>query len=557
MLVPLRSFGSGGIATLSDAQAQDLKANVFTDGESAGFRDRAAQKAEGYLNAVIDFVEDAFWFQGWETDDLITIAFGMEDQIYTTTDGQYVNQAALLDQAGAGMSSMTSTTTRWQSEVFGKFCLMNNGSDIPVYSVSHAAGPPSVWTFREIPGWGAASSPTGAVSVIRAAYNHLIALGVEDFPYTVFTSVRGSPEAFPTSWDYGTPGTLAKRFPVQSSDGPLVDGGLLNGRFIIYQRYACGVLDYVGGNNVFNFRRLLDVGLCNREAFASFENYHLVVGEREIVIHDGSSITRVDDNRVRTRFFGEVSDLSTVKCTTDPEHHEVLIHYNGDRLLIYNYLENTWAFEDIGRSVARIARAIGPEAPTTWDELTVPWDSLTVTWDSFGSVDRVTRLYQLQTRSLDRRNIGYRRQGDDNAFALEIAPDRILIEGSAGSGDRLILEVAELEEYDGWLARSYVDLDELVGEATRLKRVHAMYLQAKGGGTFAVQIGTSRSLVDTVKWGPVRELNFTDEPSRIRIGVRQVGRYLHWRFGSWGEERRPGWWELTGADLEVTVEGRR
>lgn len=558
MRVPIRKLGLHGLAYPSDTPPEDPPLNAFTDGDGGAFRDRAARKTYGYRNEVIDFPEDVFWFQSWEDGDVITVAFAAEDQIYTTVDGQYVNQATLEDQAGAVMANMATPSQRWQSDVFGRFCIMNNTQDIPVYSEAYTAGPPAVWNFKEIPGWGTGVGPTGSVRSIRAAYNHLIALGVVNYPYTVFCSTRGTPEAMPTSWDTSDTTQTARSFPLQSKDGPIVDGGMLNGRFMIYQRYATTALDYVGGSYVFNARRVIDVGLCNPDAFVAFENFHLVVGEKEIVIHDGSSIVaRPDDNRIRRRFYGEVSDLTKVKCSKCYMNHEVLIHYNDDRLLIYNFRENTWSFESLGRDIARIDRAISPAVPTSWAEMVMSWSSASMSWAALAGVDRVTRLYHLQPRSLDIRNTGYTRQGDDNSFLSIDGTDRVLESGSAGSGDRILLESSEMEEYDAWLMREFVDLDELTGDDTRVKRVDEIWLQIKGSGPIDFQVGTSFSTTDAIAWQEKVTFNMSDSPEQFKVDVRAAGRYLHYRLGSWDGTKNTGWWALSGMSLEVNLEGPR
>lgn len=561
MLLPLRKFGSAGISTGDDCAEADLPPNAFTEADGGAFRDKQAKKTYGYTSVIQDFPEDVYWFQGWETETEVHIAFCATDDIYTTTDGQYVAEAILNNQAGAVIANLTTTSTDWQSEVFGTFCILNNGTDIPMYSLSKAAGPPVVWTFKQIPGWG--TGPTGGVSSIRAAFNHLIALGVDAFPYTIFTSVVGSPEAMPTSWDYATPGTTAKRFPLQSSGGPIIDGGMLSGRFIVYQRYKCSTLSYVGGNYVFQSTPLFDIGLINKGAFLQFENWHLVVGEKEIVIHDGSSIKRPDDNRVRVRFYGELVSKASVRCSPCDKNHEVLIHYDGNRILIYNYLEDTWTFETIGNEVKRIARAVGPAAVLSWSDLTMSWADATFSWASMDVVDRNTKLYQLRARSLDLRNVGFTHVGGSADYALEAGTSRlsgdsgILVEGSSGSSDRLIWDDGETVEFDAYLERNYIDLDELTGDAAHVKRVDGAYLQIKGQGLCDVQFGISDTVRDTVRWGEKRTIDFDSESDREKIDVRLAGRYLHWRIGSWDAALNTGYWQISGMDLDVDMESLR
>lgn len=587
MLFPVRNLGSAGVATPDDAPSADLPPHAFTDANSAVFRDHTVRKTQGYETVISPLPEDAYWFQSWFTrdgsDDVLSIAFGMEDTIYTSTDTQYVTQAALYDQAGAVLGTppgtMTTPRTLWQSEVFGQFCIMNNGADIPMYSTVYTAGTPSSWRFDQIPGWGKGLAPSGAVSVIRSAYNHLVALGVENSPFTVFTSVQGSPEMFPgtdpdpltpppdEAWDNSIPGTTARSIPLQSRDGPIIDGGMLGGRFIVYQSFACSAMDYVGGDLIVGITRLFENGLINRDAWCQFENLHLVVGEREIYIHDGSSVKRPDDNTVRHRFFGEVVAKATVRCAHDPENHEVIIYYNGNRALIYSYLENTWTFEDIGQNVQRLAQSPQPGDPITWAELTMPWSDINFSWASMNSIDRTTKLMQLHTQALNIRNKGFKRVGTVEGSGFEFGlteatgTDRFLAEGTAGSGDRLIFDFGEEGsgpvDYDAWAERAYLDLDELTQDAAKIKRVMCIYPQIRGQGRFDLQFGISTTTHDPVRWTEKKLFDFDATPRRERIDVRLAGRYLHWRIGSWDGTNHPGWWAMSGMDIDINLEGRR
>jgi hypothetical protein len=507
----------------------------------------------GWLPVITGFAKDQLWMQPWEDDDTVSIAFGAADEISTTIDGINIVTATILNQVGA--ASVVAPCTGWQSDVFGGFCIMNNRVGIPYYSSAFAT---PTWTFREIPGWGAATSPSGAVQSVRSFQNHLIALGVDGSPYTAFISDQGSPEAFPTSWDYADPTKLARRFPLQSKDGAIVDGGILNDRFMIYQRYACVALEYVGGAFVMAARRVLDVGLINRDAWCQFENFHFVVGERAVYIHDGSQVTRPDDDFVENRFFGELSDPAAVFVTKDEENHEILVYYPTtgsvpNRLLVYNWIDKTWTFASIGVGVRRIVQGVGPAQGALWSGVSLPWDSVNQTWAQLARTDRSTKLLQLRARAVDVRGPAFTKAYGEETLAAADAMDDIAIDGV----DDLIWDDGDnAEDYLAWVERVTIDLDELTGNSGQIKYLDAVYFQACGDGTLDIQFGISNSPRDPPRWGKVRTVELGAELRREKVDVRLTGRYFHWRAGNWVEPKS-GAWKIATIDLSLQQEGLR
>jgi hypothetical protein len=554
MLVRIPKLGSVGVRSTDDYPPSELPPNAFTSSDNVSFSDGCARKMPGWLPAISGFTKDQLWMQPWEDDDTISIAFGAADEISTTINGVNIVAATILDQAG--VASTVSASTGWQSDVFGGFCIMNNRVDIPYYSSAFAT---PTWTFREIPGWGAATSPAGAVQSVRSFQNHLIALGVVDNPYTVFISDQGSPEAFPTSWDYADPTKLARRFPLQSKDGAIVDGGILNDRFMVYQRYACVALEYVGGAFVMAARRVLDVGLINRDAWVQFQNFHFVVSERSISIHDGSQGTRPDDDYVENRFFGELSDPAAVFVTKDEENHEILVYYPTEgsvpnRILTYNWIDRTWSFATIGSDVRRIVQGIGPAQGSTWAQLAFPWESINQTWAQLARTDRSTKLLQLRDRTVDIRGSSFTKTLNEEIVAAVDSLDDLGWDASDdllwGSGDSAV-------DYDAWVERLTIDLDELTGNSGQIKYLDAVYFQACGDGSIDIQFGISNSPRDPPRWGKVRTVDLGTELRREKVDVRLTGRYFHWRAGNWRGEPKPGAWKIATIDLSLQQEGLR
>lgn len=564
MKYPLRKIGAIGTVTAQDSPAAEQPPTAFTRTENVSFYHASVAKAPGWSVRIADLDADGLWFQAWETEDEDNLVILSEDTVYTSTDGVTLVEAAI---SGAALG----TTDDWQTDVFGQFCIINNGVGTPKYSSGYDSGTDE-WTFDDLVGWAHANGPNGKPAVsVRAFNNHLVALGIEDKPYTVHISHIGSPEAMPTfggsgadTWNTAAAGCLARSFPLQSKDGKIVDGGLLNDRFMVYQRTAVTALEYVGGQFVINARRIFDVGLINRDAWVQFDNWHFCVSETSMYIHDGSTIQTPDHPRVRHQFFAELGDRRSVRVTKDAERHAIIIYYatsNGgdpDRTLTWNYEENTWAFASIGTTVRRIAPAVIPSEVTSWAAMAASWGSTSGSWASFSNIDRTQKMYQLRSQAFDERGSVYTKTTASPSYLLlepDPVTDRLKLED--GAMDRLLLDEGELDEYDAYAERTYLDMDEITGNAGTIKRLMRITPQIAGSGVVDFQVGVSNTVNDPVRWKDIRSIDLDGDPRQFKVDVRAAGRYLHWRIGSWNGAAHAGHWQMSGMDLEIAEEGMR
>lgn len=568
MLYPIRKLGAGGVTTPYDYPSSDLQPNQASNAENVLFRDGKAMKSPGWTTEINTFPSGTkpYWFDSWETDDGIFVGFGCADgangKVYTTHDGVTLTEAIIEDSGG--LPDTLTQSTYWQMEVFGPYLIVNNGVDFPYYTYGYNGGTKE-WTFRPLPGWGAANSPTGAVRAIRSYKNYLVALGVDGFPYTVFWSDLGTVEDLPTSWDYASTTSQAGRNPLQTDDGYLVDAAHHNDRLMVFQNEAATSMEFIGGEFVFSFRRLFNHGLVNHRAVASFAAQQMFVCAHGINIHDGSSIGSPAEDRVNQRFFAEVSDIDKVFLSVDSANHEVLICYPADeaewpnRVLVYGWLDNTWTFEGVDDGIRCIDEASVPTTALTWGAATGSWGAASGTWAETGRVTRKRALFQLGGTSWNQRGSTYTRPGVSyrvTTYTPEASSLRRLTTG-AGDGDLRIIDSANDADYYAWIERAYLDLDELTGESVTTKFLRAVYPQIQGEGKVDFQFGTSRTTFDPVVWQSRKTLDMDLESGRQKIDLRLTGRYLHWRAGSWEGIPYGGQWKLSGLDLDIEQQGIR
>jgi hypothetical protein len=170
-------------------------------------------------------------------------------------------------------------------------------------------------------------------------------------------------------------------------------------------------------------RRIFAFGLINQDAWVQFDNYHFVVGENAIYIHDGAVVQRPDDNFIEKQFFGELNNPDRVFVARDEFRHEIIVYYpTGDsvypnRFLTYNWLEKTWSFMTVSVEVRRMTYGVGPAPSTTWNELVRAWSQINETWAELARTDRSTKMLMLRGRSVDVMGITYTRSEDSVTLA--------------------------------------------------------------------------------------------------------------------------------------------
>lgn len=532
MLIPLRQFGDAGI--VQDVPAHELPPNAISGGKNVMFRDGAARKMGGNKIIAYDISsENSLWFETWQYQvGTYKQVIGLADGTLRVWNGSSISAPVIQNQGGS--VTVLSATSAWQSTVFGRFAVMNNRVEMPLYSWNSGTSSPDGSVFRMIPAWGAANSPSGAVKSIRSHRNFLVAVGVANAPYNVYWSDAAATDSFPASWDYSDTTKLAGYVQVAASDGPLIDCREMGDTMIVYTQYAAYALQYVGGSDVFGIRRLFSYGLINRECAVSFQNQHFCVVDNRIYVHDGMNISRPAERKVERALFREISDWSKCLVASIEGKNEIWIYYtmaggtSPNRALVWNWHNNTWTFIDLPGYTC-IAPSVVISAPLTIGSLSGGIGDLAGTIGEFGRTGANQVLMATP--------------GDGNAtvtFGL------YQLDTGVKFGQNY---------YDAYIERTGVDLDEWRKEATTSMRIRSVMPQITGSGSVNVQIGTQRSANDSVLWDTVKTLSL-DGGQNYKVDVRKTGRYLAWRIGSWNGSPTGSVWEFSGMDIDVQEAGR-
>ncbi len=372
-----------------DLSPYEMPPEMWSDGININFRRNRVSKALGYANPfeITDSVINPLYLD-YFTDNVDTFwVYGSETDIYKT-DGQTVVQL------GTGYSA--ARETNWTGCNFNGLILMNNNLDQP-----QVLDPTDFNSMINLPNWGATAggdvnaapwTDTARCEVIRPYKNYLIAMDCYDDATNRFSSmVRWSSPAqagdVPPSWDPVALGEQAGLYTLSDSPGRIVDGLTLGDYFCIYKTDAVWLIQFVGGDFVFSFRKLFgdESGCLTKDCVAEFDGKHFVLSPNGAYILNGATKQEIMEQWVKDEFFQNVDPLKILesKVVADHNNKEIWVYYTtidstwADRALIYNWETQTWTIRELS-GISYIAEGLVESTNLGIDD----WDSDSQNWNA-------------------------------------------------------------------------------------------------------------------------------------------------------------------------------
>ena len=115
------------------------------------------------------------------------------------------------------------------------------------------------------------------------------------------------PGNVPQSWTTGVQ-SQAGELSVSFNPGELVDGAQLLDRFYVYKTTSVFVMTLVGGIFIFNNRPVFSTfGALARGCIAEWRAQHIVLTDGDLVIHDGTNVRSIANERLRREIFDNMS----------------------------------------------------------------------------------------------------------------------------------------------------------------------------------------------------------------------------------------------------------
>jgi hypothetical protein len=389
-----------------DLSPYELPAETWSDGSDIYFRRQRTVKGSGYAN-VFDLLDTVISpiYNLYYTDGISNFWIYAGDSDIYKTDGS-VTPVVM----GTGFSAVA--TNNWTGCNFNGLAVLNQSADHP-----QIISPDDTNTVIDMPNWGTQEAdstvlpadynwgPLARTNVIRPYKNYLFALDNTDdngteYPLMIRWSSPAQSGDVPPSWDPTSVAEQAGLYVIADSPGRVVDGLTLGDYFVVYKTDAVWVIQFIGGQFNFSFRKLFGEGsgALAKDCVGEFDGRHFVFSPNGAYIHNGSSQTDIMEPWVKDEFFNAVNPklILQTKVVVDHQNNECWVYFitldspDGwfDKALIWNWETKEWTIKNLGLGIAYVAEGIiepsdGVVANNDWDSQTTSWtDNSEKIWNS-------------------------------------------------------------------------------------------------------------------------------------------------------------------------------
>lgn len=582
----MRSLGSKGV--VKDLPPFDLPPDVWSDASNVRFFGGRVTKFGGNVPALKETKPEGITplsiVQRSNKEELI---YGTFDSIYRVYGGIHENIGALIDpdnvDAGHVQYEASPDTTWYYTTLSNSMIMCNELTDPQGLR-------PTDDYFSTIPGWGRPFKPESydeqgkpvynytkknwKTPRMRSYKNYLIAMGMieggTEYPQRVRWSDISYVNDLPTNWHEDDPNTDGGFNDLTDSIGMIVDGCPLRDSFIIYTDRDTFIMDYVGGDYIFNWRKLFsDSGILAPECVVEFEGQHFVVSESDIFVHNGSNRKSVVTGRLKDYLIDEIASVNpfATKVFAFEPKKEIWVCYAGpgsslspvvggtakqrswscNKAAVWNWEYDTWTFYDIPHcydinlglpqtlDTRHWDQYCGTEATTEHDSIipegcTDVWDGDShkeELWEEFGKTFKKQLIYVPSAYG------GFYILDEGDTFHYHNENGELMKRPMVSS-----------------LERRSLDFDDQEGEINRHKFIKAIYPQFTGKGSVRFYTGGSNDPESPPEWDG-STLFIIGEDTKVDCFTNY--RYIAIKLLDTNE----GDWSFTGMDIQYFMEGTR
>ena len=296
-----------------------------------------------------------------------------------------------------GTAPTGSAVDRWTGGTLNGVLVLNNGVDKPMYWAGD-----TTLNLATLPGWVA----NWKCSAIRPFKNYLIGLnwikGTSYYPNMVKWSAAADPGTVPATWDEADPTNDAGETDLSETSGTVVDGLPLGDTFIIYKTDSMYAMTYIGGQYIWQFRRLPgEVGILARGCVCNTPQGHLVLTVGDLVLHNGGEPRSILSGSMRQWLVDnlDIDNYARSFLVSNPATNEAWICFpetgstTCSRAIIWNWIDNTFSLRDLNQVTYGLS---GQYEYASSD----PYDSDVGSYDSDTTVYDVTDIPLTKTRFL-------------------------------------------------------------------------------------------------------------------------------------------------------------
>jgi hypothetical protein len=413
-------------------------------------------------------------------------------------------------------------------------------SDSSFQNLGVVSGGPTTW------------DSTYTCQLLRTCGGALVALnvtkGAVNYPTMVKTSSIPLSGVVPTSWDVGTPSTLASENILSEMKGSITDAQQLGPQLVIYGLNEAWIMTADGSTQVYNYRKLpFQKGSLNVNCAFELDGRHYVFGVDDIWMHDGNTEVSIVDEKNRDFIFRSINLSKKNRCFISHNVQLKELSFNfvsGDpyvnflgapdgcnRAAVYNYSDQTMTFDDLPLVYSCASANL----------------SVTQTYAT------TSALYSTTGGSYQDQEDGYKRTpvyvGDSNTgFNLTTS---LYAQDLFGTGSTVAFPVDTNATKPRYLERFGIDLDSLKEDLRGYKVVSSIYPQGRfGAGAQPLQIavGACDYFTQTPLFSTYQNY---DGNTQYKLDFNIGGRWLAMKilYSDYNEMT------LTGFDLDLLAQG--
>jgi hypothetical protein len=252
----------------------------------------------------------------------------------------YETGASTWSDVSRAATYSTGVSGRWRFAQQGNVSFAANGADTMQASVS-----------------------TGAFSCIAGAPIADIVETVGKFVFAIKTSSNAHGVQWSALNDYtlwtASVATQSGSDTLTSSPGPLTAGRKFGNSLIVYKKNSMYLGVNVGPPNVWEFGLIPgDAGALSQEVVVNIGTpehpKHILMGEDDFYVYDGSKPIRVGTNRVKQEVFGALTQSRFYACTSLHDRDNSLVYFYyptidsalPNKCVVYNYRTDRWGRDD-------------------------------------------------------------------------------------------------------------------------------------------------------------------------------------------------------------------
>ena len=409
----------------------------------------------------------------------------------------------------------------WTDAQLNTLVTLNNNVDAPWYWDNNTGTP-----MQLLPGW-----PAGVNCRSLRSFNYnLIAMdlrgGAGDLINALMWSNSADPGQIPDSWT-PLPENDAGDNVLADTIGSLIDGIQFRDTFMLLKEHSTYLMNFVGGNFVFNFRKLFTTsGILTTNCAAEYLGNVFLLTDGDFIRTDGQSGLSLIDKRMRQWLFNNIDSDNYQSSYVVPYHAENQVWCcfpeNGEQectlALVWDASDNNFGVRELFPSAVHIAKGqVGNvSAIINWDDDPDRWQDDLTGW---------------------------------NQALFNPTEDALVHADHDGTQ---LFAVNEGTTYDGKLIHSRVERTGLdFGDVKRMKLVKAIIPRVTGlpGTVLTIRVGVSKNDQNIVDWEP--PIEFIIGTSQ-KVDVFVTGRFIAFSVESTLDQFP---WNLLGVDFLFDWQG--